>query len=87
MVKPESKYFLVRALGPDGQPHGKAVGHVEDYGTTGPRVPSATSPSGIAQAGYPVVEEVGSSGTKSEAFRLVLETGTRWWPIATRSGG
>jgi hypothetical protein len=34
MRKP--KYFLVRGLGPAGQPHGKAVGHVEVYGTDVP---------------------------------------------------
>jgi hypothetical protein len=32
----QPKYVLVRGLAPAGQPHGKAVGHLEVYGTAVP---------------------------------------------------
>ena len=73
MAKSKPKYWLVAALGPDGQPHGKAVGHVEEYGPEVPTSQRYVAFCYLPNGDYPRVEEVGRCGRKEEAFGMVRE--------------
>jgi hypothetical protein len=73
MTKPKPKYFLVAPLGPDGEPYGKAVGHVEDYGPDVPRSDRYLAYYYRPAGDLPEVNKVGTCATKTEAFRMVRE--------------
>jgi hypothetical protein len=78
MTTSKPKYFLVRALGPDGQPHGKAIGHVEDYGSGVPMAERFVAFCYLPNDGYPEVIRVGTRTAKADAFQLVREAQVCW---------